>query len=95
MEKSEEEETLLLKRVKSVEERYPSVEREDWVIARVEPVRVSGAVSERVPTRAVPFPKRIPESVLEPVPPTFTLRVEVAPRVLEEVKYGIWLAEPE
>jgi hypothetical protein len=40
------------------------------------------------------LPERIPESVLEPVPPTFTASVEVAPRVLVPVKYGIWFAAP-
>ena len=45
-------------------------------------------------TAPVPLPLRIPVSVEEPVPPTFTESVEVAPRVLAEVKYGIWPTVP-
>ena len=62
--------------------------------ARVVPSKVRPLPMRSERTAPEPEPLRIPVRVEEPVPPTFTLRVEVAPRVLDEVKYGIWLAVP-
>ena len=60
----------------------------------VVPSYESPAPMRRVRIAPVPLPLRMPERVEEPVPPTLTESVEVAPRVFALVKYGIWLAEP-
>jgi hypothetical protein len=64
------------------------------VLERVVPLNARPEPMRSVCTAPLPLPRRIPESVEEPVPPTLTERVEVAPSVLAEVKNGIWLAEP-
>jgi hypothetical protein len=61
---------------------------------RVVPLYERPAPIKSVETAPVLFPLRMPVRVEEPVPPTFTESVEVAPRVLLLVKYGIWFAAP-
>ncbi len=71
------EETLLLKVFQSVEERKPFCDADDWRMESVLPENVRGEEIAAEVTAAVPLPERIPESVVEPVPPTLTARVEV------------------
>ena len=66
---SEEEETLLLKSVQSVEERYPLLAAEDWVIESVLAENKSGPETIAEVTCPVPFPVKSPPKVVEPVPP--------------------------
>jgi hypothetical protein len=64
---SEVEEILLLKVLKSVEERYPLAPVEACVMARVLPENVSGAETVVPPTTPLPFVERsalgVPETV--------------------------------
>ena len=73
---SEEEDTLLLKVVQSVEERYPLVVELAWEIESVEPEKLSGPETVAVSKLPVPLPTRRPVSVVEPVPPLGTVKAE-------------------
>ena len=81
---------MFAKVVKSVEERYPLAPVVAWVMARVVPLKVSGALTTAEAIGPRPLPMRMPPSeVVLPVPPTFTVRVLEAERVLVELKYAI------
>ena len=68
---------MLLKVFQSALERYPLVEAFDCGIESVLRENVSGEEMRAEVMAPVPLPERMPESVVEPVPPTFTASVEV------------------
>ena len=76
-------EILLLNVLKSVEERYPFVPVVDWVMARVLPEKVRGALMVAEVSCPVPFPVRMPPRVVLPVPPPAAPRIPA--RVLAKV----------
>ena len=63
---------MLLKVVKSADDRYPFCASEAWLIASVLPENVRGADIVAAVSAPVPLPVRIPPSVVEPVPPFAT-----------------------
>ena len=86
---SEVEEILLLKVVKSVDERYPFCDAVPSWIERVLLEKVSGEEIIVVCTAPVAFPERIPERVLEPVPPRETASVPI------HVGANVWVSPAE
>ena len=89
---SEVDDTLLLKVVQSVDERYPFVELFAWEMERVFPENESGAETVAEVTWPVPFPVRMPPRVVEPVPPLAT--VSAVARVSAPVEEKEEVADP-
>ena len=82
-------EILLLKLWKSADERYPFCDAVPCCIERVLLEKVSGEEIIVVCTAPVAFPERIPERVLEPVPPRETASVPI------HVGANVWVSPAE
>ena len=72
---NDDEEILLLNKLQSPDERYPSKRDDDCVIESVLPEKRSGPEIVAAVIGPVPFPVSIPPSVVEPVPPKLTASV--------------------